>query len=158
MPNCDWGRPCNCRECTEMNRRDKCDICNESKTILTHSQYEMDRKGRSSYEFINYCQKCWEEKKRNDEIKRQKEQEEQRKKRKKRVILQRKLEKFDYEPTPIKQAMTKFREQIKIGNSDKWIRDDIIQNFKDILKVEKTRNRWYCCKNRLELIDFRLYH
>ncbi len=157
MPNCDWGRPCNCRECTEMNRRDVCEICNEYKTIITHSQYEMDRKGRSSYNFINYCQKCWEEKKRKYEIKRQNEQEEQRKKGEKKVILQRKLEKLDYEPTPIKDAISKFREQIKIGNSDKWIRDDIIQNFKDILKVKKTRNRWYCCKNRLELIDFRLY-
>ncbi len=157
MPNCDWGRPCNCRECTEMNRKEICDICIENKTIITHSQYEMGRKGISYYRFINYCQKCWDEKKKKDEIERQKELEEERKKGENRDLLQKRLEKIDHNPTPIKNAVAKFREQIKIGNSDKYIRDDIIRRFKDILKVEKTRNRWYCCKNRLELIDFRLF-
>ena len=157
MPNCDWGSPCNCRECTEMNRRDICDVCKEGKTISTHSQYEMDRKGRSYYEFTNYCPKCWNEKKKADRIERKKQKEEQRKKDEKRANLEEKLEELEYEPTPIKNAVTKYREQIKIGNSDKWIRDYIIRSKINILKVEKTRNRWYCCKNRLELMDFRLY-
>jgi len=118
----------------------------------------MDRKGRSSYEFTNYCQKCWNEKKRKDEIERKKREEEQQKKDEKRAILEEKLENLEIKPTPIKNAVIKFREQIKISNSDKWIRDDIIRRFKDILKVEKTRNRWYCCKNRLEIMDFRLFY
>lgn len=140
-----------------MNRREICDICNENKTIITHSQYEIDRKGRGYYEFINYCQKCWKEKKKKDEIKRQKEREERRKKEGKRVKLEAELEKLENKPIPIKHAVTKFREQVKILNSDKWIRDYIIRNCKDNLKVEKTRNRWYCCRNRLEMMDFKLF-
>ncbi|HEC38038.1 hypothetical protein LCGC14_1689800 [marine sediment metagenome] len=157
MPNCDWGSPCDCRECTDMHRRDICDICNKNKTIITHSQYEMDRKGMSYYEFTNYCQICWKEKKKKDEIKVKKEQEEQRKKDKKTANLETKLEKLENEPIPIKHAVIKFREQVKIANSDKWIRNYIIRSCKDILKVEKTRNRWYCCKNRLNAMDFKLF-
>ncbi len=157
MPNCDWGRPCDCRECTDMHRRDICDICNENKTIITHSQYEIDRKGMGYYEFINYCQKCWKGKKKKDEIEKQKEQEERRKKEEKRVKLEAKLEKLENEPLPIKHAVVKFREQVKIANSDKWIRDYIIRRYMNILKVEKTRNRWYCCKNRLDMMDFKLF-
>ena len=157
MPSCDWGRPCNCRECTDMHRRDICDICNKNKTIMTHSEYEMDRKGTSYYNFTNYCQKCWDEKKKKDEIERQKQQEVQLKKEEKRRKLQVELDNLEYNPIPIKYAVTKYREQIRISNSDKWIRDDIIRRYKDILKVEKTKNRWYCCKNRLRLMDFKLF-
>lgn len=157
MPNCDWGRPCDCRDCTDMHRREICDICNNNKTIITHSQYEVSRKGIGYYDFTNYCQKCWKEKEVKDEIERQKKQEEQRKKREKRIKLEAELEEIEFEPAPIKDAVAKYREQVKISNSDKWIRDHIIESCIDILKIEKTRNRWYCCKNRLALMDFKLF-
>ncbi len=117
----------------------------------------MDRKGSSFYQFTNYCQKCWNEKKNADEIERKKLEKEQLKKDEMKALLEEKLEILENVPIPIKNAVTKYREQIKIINSDKWIRNHIIGSFTDILKVEKMRNRWYCCQNRLELMDFRLY-
>lgn len=158
MPNCDWGRPCNCRECTDMHRTDICDICKKYKTIIINSEYEIDRKGIGYYNFINYCQKCWDDKKKQDDIKNQERQKEELEKEEKRRKLKVELDKLDYSPIPIKYAVAKYREQIHIGNSDKWIRDHIIEDHKETLMVNKTRNRWYCCKNRLNLLNFKLYY
>ena len=158
MPSCDWGRPCDCRECTDMHRKDICDICNKNKTITTHSEYETGRKGISYYNFTNYCHKCWDDKRKKDEIERQEHEKELLKKKEKRRKLMIVLDKLDYNPIPIKYAVAKYREQIGISNSDRWIRDHIINMHKKTLRIKKTNNRWYCCKNRLELMNFKLYY
>ena len=111
-----------------------------------------------NYEFTNYCRKCWEKKLDEDRIEEQKRQEEYRKKKMKRDDLVKSLGGLEYEPIPIKHAIIKYREQIKIANTINWIKREIINAFKDILKVKKIKNRWYCCKNRLDSINFKLFY
>lgn len=158
MPNCDWGRPCNCRECTEMFSKEICEVCNENKTYTTNSFYEYDRKGRGYYNFTSYCQICWNKKLANDMIREQEKKELYVKKVKLRNEHIEYLNQFNYYPTPIKQAVLKYRQQIKIMNSDNWIKKHLISSFRDTLKIEKTKNRWYCCKNRLKNIDFNKFN
>ncbi len=157
MPNCDWGRPCDCRECTEMSRTEICQICSKNKTFKTQSEYIIDRKGRHYYDFINYCSKCWEKKVEKDKKEEQRRIEEQNRKNAEIKNLEKILKTLKYDPIPIKNAINMYRDQIKISNSDRWIKDYIIRSFTDILLIEKVKNRWHCCKNRLNLIDFKLY-
>jgi len=140
-------------------KRDICEICNKNKAVQIDSNTTYtDRKGMWGYTFINYCQKCWEKKIEIDKIEIQWQQKKNNIRKEKRLILQRKMEKLNYEPIPIKEAVIKYRKEQMIGNSDRWIRNYLISSFKNILKIEKIRNRWYCCKNRLELINFEIYN
>lgn len=69
------------------------------------------------------------------------------------------FEEMKYEPTPIKNAVLKYQEQYgRWGRPSYWIKEEIIKSFKEILKIEKIRNHWYCCKNRLKLMNFRLFY
>ena len=57
---------------------------------------------------------------------------------------------------PIKEAVSKHREYKKITNSDRWIQRDIMYYIGDLLMIQKIRNKWVCCKDRLEYCDFSL--
>ena len=57
MPSCDFGRPCDCAECSRF-RDKKCLKCNE--TVFT--EWKMDRKGLSGYVTYDLCKKHHEEK------------------------------------------------------------------------------------------------
>ena len=58
---------------------------------------------------------------------------------------------------PIKHAINKYRDQTKIGNSNNWIKKDILYRYYDLLLVQKIKNRWYVCNNRLKNINFKLF-
>ena len=57
---------------------------------------------------------------------------------------------------PIKEAVSKYRECNKIGNSDRWIQRDITHRIGSLLMVSKIRNKWMCSKERLEYSNFNL--
>jgi hypothetical protein len=57
---------------------------------------------------------------------------------------------------PIKEAVSKYRELIKISNSDRWIQRDIAQRIGCLLMVSKIKNKWMCSKERLEHSNFNL--
>lgn len=161
MPACDWGKPCKCRECIESHSTKICQKCHLNKTFITipKDAYEREKGFRRYIKFSNYCKVCYEKKLEKDKMKEQK-----RKKILAKVYLREKkhingLNKLNYQPTPINNAVIKWRTQLKIlSNSERWIQQDIIGNFKDILKIEKIRNRWYCCENRLNEINFALFY
>ena len=58
MPSCDFGGPCDCRECSEMrhDRIKKCEYCDEKVDIII-DKWERDRKGISDYYSYGYCKK-----------------------------------------------------------------------------------------------------
>lgn len=61
MPReCDWGRACNCSECTP-ELKEKCEICAKEKGYRVGSNYYTDRKGCPYYDFKTCCYKCYEE-------------------------------------------------------------------------------------------------
>ena len=60
---------------------------------------------------------------------------------------------------PIKLAIEKYRAHHRAGDSTQWIRKCITsQNstYKEILLVEKVRNKWMCSKERLDFVDFNI--
>src|SRR5262249_48208675 len=68
MPNCDWGRPCDCRECRTKARVEICPHCGFKNTVelVGTAEFKTDRKGIGYYE-ISYpngpaidlkCRKC----------------------------------------------------------------------------------------------------
>lgn len=68
MPNCDWGRPCDCIECSTKIFSIKCPSCNfeTSVSYVSGSEGSTDRKGIWGYSFQNIetrghtldCYKC----------------------------------------------------------------------------------------------------
>lgn len=52
----------------------------------------------------------------------------------------------------IKTAIKKYRAYKDLSNSDRWILN-YLKNI-DVLLVKKHKNRWVCCKERLDNIDF----
>ena len=71
-------------------------------------------------------------------------------------LVQEFLQKFEGLETvhvPIKLAMEKYRRDTKNGIST----DNFIRKYGMLLKVSKIRNRWKCCKNTLEIMDFKYY-
>ena len=60
---------------------------------------------------------------------------------------------------PIKLAIEKYRAHHRASDSTQWIRKCITsQNstYKEILLVEKVRNKWMCSKERLDFVDFNI--
>jgi hypothetical protein len=53
MPNCDWGRPCNCIDCRTDRFKVDCPHCGFSNAlkVVGGSEYHTDRKGMGYYEF-----------------------------------------------------------------------------------------------------------
>ncbi len=54
MPNCDWGRPCDCKECRTVYKNIDCPNCGFTNVVAIVREtvgYVTDRKGISSYEF-----------------------------------------------------------------------------------------------------------
>ena len=62
---------------------------------------------------------------------------------------------------PIKAAIVKMRET-RLGDrwlgSDAIIRMDLIEYYSDALNIERRGQKYYCSKDRLDLIDFVRYH
>jgi len=56
MPPCDFGSPCNCRECSEMRHDsiEKCEYCDEKVDIII-DKLEIDRKGIYDFHSYGYC-------------------------------------------------------------------------------------------------------
>ena len=54
MPNCDWGRPCNCNDCIDTHIPTECSYCKE-KPIVTIRILETDRKGMTGYSTFGFC-------------------------------------------------------------------------------------------------------
>jgi hypothetical protein len=58
---------------------------------------------------------------------------------------------------PIKIAIQKFR-VIHCGNSDNWILQNyILSKLKDILLVQKIKNKWVCSKEKLDFTNLELF-
>ena len=53
MPNCDWGKPCNCSECSTLDKDIICPTCGckNHVVIKMDSQWVVDRKGFGYYDF-----------------------------------------------------------------------------------------------------------
>ncbi|HUT81371.1 MAG TPA: hypothetical protein VMZ29_09235 [Candidatus Bathyarchaeia archaeon] len=53
MPNCDFGRPCDCIDCCTVIKQIKCPNCNfvNRVKIIRNAKYEVDRKGIGYYDF-----------------------------------------------------------------------------------------------------------
>ncbi len=156
-PNHDFGSPCDCRECKADHWKDTCDVCRVRPTVVTNAEYQTDRKGIHYYAFTNYCEECWGLKVEQDNEEERKRLQARRERELKRKQMERELESLPHEPTPIKYAANKYREQIRTSNSDKWIKDYLLRSHGKTLRVEKVRNRWYCCKNRVDHVDFAIY-
>lgn len=59
MPKeCDWGRPCNCMECTP-KPKGLCEVCCKEKGVFVESTLRKDRKGCKYYEFTVCCSSCY---------------------------------------------------------------------------------------------------
>jgi predicted RNA-binding Zn-ribbon protein involved in translation (DUF1610 family) len=69
MPNCDWGRPCDCKDCRTTYEKVACPNCGFQKTISIVRDtigFSTDNKGIGGYEFANpknsleniNCEKC----------------------------------------------------------------------------------------------------
>ena len=57
---------------------------------------------------------------------------------------------------PIKSAIEKYKKRNKISGSSRWILERMTGRYKEILLVQKVRNRWMCSKERLDFIDFNI--
>lgn len=163
MPNCDWGRACNCRECTEsmINRITKCSYC-DNKHMKVIIDYECDRKGIGSYKAIGLCEEHY-----------------------KQYLEEKKKKKKEYEEYMLigKNLYAKFLHKlltmdvvlkpIKIINNYKSIRENKYNIYesmnKDVLSIQKIKRRWYINESAVKLflelgldefysIDFRRYH
>jgi len=53
VPNCDFGRPCDCIDCRTIYEHIKCPKCNFKNyvTVIRKAEYEVDRKGIGAYYF-----------------------------------------------------------------------------------------------------------
>ncbi|MGE7924742.1 hypothetical protein ACQKND_16385 [Viridibacillus arvi] len=53
MPNCDWGRPCDCLDCRTSTIRVLCPHCgfNNALSVIGYSTFSIDRKGVGGYDF-----------------------------------------------------------------------------------------------------------
>ncbi|MCU5202951.1 hypothetical protein [Bacillus paranthracis] len=53
MPNCDWGRPCDCKDCRTDQFSIICSHCgfNNVLNVLGSAELKSDKKGSSGYEF-----------------------------------------------------------------------------------------------------------
>lgn len=58
MPNCDWGRPCDCRDCVERFTRDMKCKCGAD-PVHTASCVVYGRKGDADMTYRVYCEACW---------------------------------------------------------------------------------------------------
>ena len=54
MPNCDWGRPCECSECSA----GPCQVCGKRALIIRGTNM-VDRKGCTWTGFERHCSECW---------------------------------------------------------------------------------------------------
>jgi hypothetical protein len=67
MPNCDWGRPCDCGECSG-DREDRvradlgkpCGYCRKSPATVVRHDFTVDRKGMGGYDAVACCYACYE--------------------------------------------------------------------------------------------------
>jgi hypothetical protein len=65
MPNCDWGRPCDCNECCG-DRADSvrdqlgkpCGYCRKNPATGVHHNFTVDRKGMGGYDAVPCCGEC----------------------------------------------------------------------------------------------------
>ncbi|MEK5393988.1 hypothetical protein NSQ59_27190 [Margalitia sp. FSL K6-0131] len=53
MPNCDWGRPCDCKDCRTDHFSVICPHCGfkNALKVIGNAELKTDKKGRSGYEF-----------------------------------------------------------------------------------------------------------
>jgi hypothetical protein len=69
MPNCDWGRPCDCIDCRTVYEKIKCTECGFENTVpivRIVKGYSVDKKGVGGYDFEmpenplkgKNCEKC----------------------------------------------------------------------------------------------------
>ena len=57
--SCDFGSPCACSECMQDQRKPICEICSVHPTVHQSGGNPYDRKGIRSYNFISFCEQCW---------------------------------------------------------------------------------------------------
>jgi hypothetical protein len=154
MPNCDWGRPCNCSDCATEIQNNKCCKCDDYSSNFTRSLIT-DRKGISGYITSGYCEghyKAYMVLKEEDD------------KKKAGLAQQKQLEKQQHIENitsiehktfiPIKEAIIKFKGQRgSTCHNGNYIREHFIPA--QLLLVQKIKNRWVCSKERLDGIDFK---
>lgn len=58
MPNCDWGRPCDCSDCRPSPGQRQCIVCGVKPGTIVIKKDGMDRKGMSYIIFDTYCEQC----------------------------------------------------------------------------------------------------
>jgi len=152
MPNCDWGRPCDCTECSERRHESTCHLCNEKATKFI-TKYITDRKGIGDYYTkslcnIHYLNELQQQQKRDIEIKKREDE------RKKLIFTY--MEKFnnlEIEYIPIKNLYNKlYSTKYRPRNNN-----ELIKKY-PMLKIKKINGRWKCCKNALELMNFTYYN
>lgn len=178
MPNCDWGRACDCKECNEGRRRDICDRCNKNKSTHFIDSYSTDRKGISAYLTTSICDECWDKyykeqydaqmekytKREKEHIKWQEEQtkiQEEREKWLKEVVQYTQFIIFLLSSYPstlvsIRYAINKYKAAFPTSNANaknKHIRDIIFKRH-SFLMITKQNKRWYCSKERVDASDF----
>lgn len=59
MPNCDWGRPCDCKDCRKEVLTIECPYCsfnNKVSYLRNSAGLIMDRKGLSDYQFVEHTE------------------------------------------------------------------------------------------------------
>jgi hypothetical protein len=55
MPNCDFGKPCDCPDCSEKINIQTCSNCNNDVYKIIN-EYNIDRKGIGYYDYYGLCE------------------------------------------------------------------------------------------------------
>jgi len=154
MPNCDWGRPCDCSECSGGRRQQALQStcssfgCNQPPTE-TVDTLGVDRKGISSYGTRAYCSSCYKtlrEKEAAEEARRRTAEEEENKRRRElHAVFTERAGKLAPSLAPIKEL--RFNRVVREGYGHFTIHH---LPSCDLL-IQKVRGRWMFCKNRERL-------
>lgn len=59
---------------------------------------------------------------------------------------------------PIKLLVAKFREVVKVGNTDTYVRNDLKRALGNTLEIKFEKRRYYCSKEKLEKSDFNIFY
>lgn len=160
--NCDFGSPCICSECVQVQRIPTCEICGVFPTQYQSSNYGYDRKGVGGYTFTSFCTQCW-ERHRDTEKKEEASRNQMQILRKEQVanMLNNLRSLHSGDQVPLAYAVDKFGAQFRAihyySKSPRWYQRRIVENLSHDLQVVKLRNRYMCSKQRVDGMDFELW-
>ncbi|EPE36459.1 urea active transporter [Glarea lozoyensis ATCC 20868] len=165
---CDFGRPCDCSECSNVRRKPICEVCHILPTAHQSSIYTWDRKGVPGYNLRSYCEDCWtkyqtrlhedEQKAALKRAARVKELDEMME----RVKLIRGKERV-----PVRYAVNRFIEGFRSWNTQQlsplsessraWYQGAFLRSLSQELQIDKVRNKYLCNKERVDAMDFEVW-